>query len=315
MRSPSAWLVILVAAAAAAAVPSASAGVNEAEDFQLNSFTTGDQGAPAVAVGADGGYLVVWESAASAGSDADGSSVQVRFLPLVGQAGLAGWWRGDGDGTDSSGEDNDAAFEGAPAFVSGVVGLGLRLDGVDDALAVPDSVSLDLGDGDFSVTLWVKTGAQFPYLVDKMAVAPRTGFSTYLKDGNPGIILYSGEVGRQFNSTTFVADEDAHLVAITVERTSTTGGRIWVDGELSTIFDPTLASGPLANDAPLVIGRRGDALGGGGYLGGVVDDVRLCGRALGEAEVRYLAAARGGALFSDGLERGDTLSWSTVSAR
>jgi hypothetical protein len=51
-------------------------GMPLSADFQVNTYTTSLQGAPRVAAIAAGSFVVVWHSYGSAGSDADGSSVQ-----------------------------------------------------------------------------------------------------------------------------------------------------------------------------------------------------------------------------------------------
>ncbi len=60
-------------------------------EFQVNSYTTNSQRYPAVAVDSGGGFVVVWESLGSSGTDASGSSIQLqRFdaqgAPLAGES-------------------------------------------------------------------------------------------------------------------------------------------------------------------------------------------------------------------------------------
>jgi hypothetical protein len=62
----------------------AGGAVTETQDFQVNGFTPGNQANPAVAVGAGGNFLVVWDSEVSAGTDTDGSSIQGRLLAADG---------------------------------------------------------------------------------------------------------------------------------------------------------------------------------------------------------------------------------------
>jgi len=275
------------------------------EQFQVNSFTPLGQSQPAVAKG-----VAVWTSELSPGSDSSGSSILGRFLPRAATLSLLGWWQGEVDATDSSGLGNNGTLEGGLGFASGVSGRAFACDGVDDAVIVPDAASLDLGEGDFSVTYWVRTAGQYPILLDKRSANPCNGFMAYLQAGHPGLRICEPSGASQFTSSAFVADEDFHHVAVTVERASPTGGRIWVDGELVHTFDPTPRQGWLANEVPLTIGRQGDDFGGLGHLQGILDDVRLYGRALSEADVHALAAARGDSIFWDDLELGTTLSWS-----
>jgi len=69
-------------------------------------------------------------------------------LTSTAEADLVGWWGLDeGAGTtayDSSGNGNDASFEGSPAWVEdGKFGKALKFDGSSDYLAAPDSESLE----------------------------------------------------------------------------------------------------------------------------------------------------------------------------
>ena len=75
----------------------------------------------------------------------DGSTTEGRLITL--DPDLVGYWEmEEGVGTtlvDSSGRSNDAAISGAPAWISGVSGLGLDIDGDDYALVLDDP-SLDI---------------------------------------------------------------------------------------------------------------------------------------------------------------------------
>jgi len=74
----------------------ASDGTPLGDQFQVNTYTPSLQEDPAVAARADGGFVVVWESNGSAGSDADGYSIQgQRYTsdgsPLGGQFQVNGY--------------------------------------------------------------------------------------------------------------------------------------------------------------------------------------------------------------------------------
>jgi hypothetical protein len=59
-----------------------SAGAPQGGQFEINSYTTGSQLAPAAVPSPGGGFLVVWSSQGSPGTDASGSSIQARgFAP------------------------------------------------------------------------------------------------------------------------------------------------------------------------------------------------------------------------------------------
>ncbi len=63
-----------------------SDGSPQGGEFQVNTYTTGDQVAGGVAAEADGSFVVVWESQGSSGSDASGSSIQARRFSSSGTA-------------------------------------------------------------------------------------------------------------------------------------------------------------------------------------------------------------------------------------
>jgi hypothetical protein len=56
------------------------AGTAVGPEFQMNTYTTGDQKLPAVAADGAGKFVVAWESIGSAGTDTDSYSVQAQFV-------------------------------------------------------------------------------------------------------------------------------------------------------------------------------------------------------------------------------------------
>jgi hypothetical protein len=83
-------------------------------------------------------------------------------------------------------------------------------------------------------------------------------------------------------------DGQFHDVALTVERLSPTGGKLYVDGEVVLTFDPTKHAASLVNPAPLLIGGHADSTLNCGFQG-QIGDVRLYSRALSPAEVATIA--------------------------
>jgi hypothetical protein len=55
-----------------------------APEFQVNSYTTGNQANPAVAADASGSFVVAWSSPGSAGTDASGFGVQAQLYDAAG---------------------------------------------------------------------------------------------------------------------------------------------------------------------------------------------------------------------------------------
>ena len=77
--------------------------------------------------------------------------------------GLLGLWRLDENtgalAADSSGHGNTGTIEGsAPAWVAGKNGYAVDLPGTDERIDCGNASPLDrVGNGDFSVSLWVKS--------------------------------------------------------------------------------------------------------------------------------------------------------------
>jgi hypothetical protein len=101
-----------------------AAGNPVGAEFQVNTYTTSSQTYPAVAVDADGAFIVAWQSFGSAGGDTSYESIQARRYAL-----REAYWRleqGSGPALDSSGHGNTGAVTGAtytmdtPALPNGV---------------------------------------------------------------------------------------------------------------------------------------------------------------------------------------------------
>ncbi|MCP5111434.1 MAG: hypothetical protein GY953_11425, partial [bacterium] len=75
MTQPHRWICLAAVLCAAGGL---QVGRASADDVQLNTYTTGVQRWPSVALGATGDFVVVWNSAGSYGTDPAGDSIQAR---------------------------------------------------------------------------------------------------------------------------------------------------------------------------------------------------------------------------------------------
>lgn len=225
---------------------------------------------------------------------------------------MTAWWPLD-ETTGTTAADiasfptNGTHFNG-PTPVAGMVAGGLSFDGVNDYVEVADHPSLNFGQGDLSVDVWIKTSDKsgVKVILDKRVETSSSvqGYSLYLYNGMPGFQLADGpgspvcstsptSACTNYGSGAFVADGQWHHVAVTVGRTSPTGGRFYVDGVQVATFDPTVRPGSLTNANPLRLASRSSSISG--LLRGVLDEVELFSRALLPAEVAalYQASSQG----------------------
>jgi hypothetical protein len=93
----------------------ASDGTPLGDQFQVNAYTTSLQEDPAVAARSDGGFVVVWESAGSAGGDTDGYSIQGQRYASDGSP-LGGQFQVNGYATDNQ-NDSSVAMDADGDFV------------------------------------------------------------------------------------------------------------------------------------------------------------------------------------------------------
>jgi uncharacterized repeat protein (TIGR01451 family) len=230
-------------------------------------------------------------------------------------SGLTGWWPFDeltgpaaADISGSLPSDN-GSYVGAPTPSVGEVGKGLCFDGIHDYVDVPGRPKIDFGTGSFTLDLWVKTtaGQGVETMLDKRQSSPGLlkGYSLFLYNGLVGLQMADNS-GSSLSCGTSpsaactnwvapvgqVADGLWHLIAVTVNRGSTTGGTFYVDGRVVGTFDPTVRSLSLDNTSDLWIGAS-HAIAGSGveYFPGCLDEVEIAQRALQLNEIVAIYAA------------------------
>jgi hypothetical protein len=105
--------------------------------------------------------------------------------------GLVGHWKLQGDCRDSSGKGNDGVNHGVELAADGA-----RFNGIDASIEVPDSKSLALGTGDWSVAAWIHTEEKLDDvlgdILSKYDPDSRTGV-------NLGLMNYVGATSSQSN--------------------------------------------------------------------------------------------------------------------
>jgi Concanavalin A-like lectin/glucanases superfamily len=220
-------------------------------------------------------------------------------------SGVVAWWHADGDGADVMGL-SPATPVGAVGYAPGRFGQAFVLDGAS-YLQVPDNPRLDLADS-FTLDFWFEpttaNGWWFQGLVGKRdPVSGVTNFGVNFNESFLGL-------GPYYNDPTAVGGDDydqagSSFEAIREMPTPTPGTfhhfaavyrqasvdqvelRMFVDGTMvrARTIDGSLVR--TVNHQPLTLGA---SYPGSELFTGLLDEVRIFGRALSDSEVAALAS-------------------------
>lgn len=246
-----------------------------------------------------GEYAVVITNAA--GSVTSSNAVLTVLLPLTAPQGLVGWWRGESNVVDEfSGSIGSATNEAG--YGPGKVGTGFSFNGVAGRVIVPNSPTLNIGSNhNFSVEAWIQgqpTPGNYVGVAEIVSKAytpdssQSVGWSLFLSQGCLGFLMSQPPMFG-FNSSIWgssgpnLQDGLFHHVGVTVDRSSATGGKLYVDGSLVLVFDPTPESGDLSTDGPLYIGCHDNSTINSNFKG-IIDEVSIYNRALSSNEMALI---------------------------
>jgi hypothetical protein len=209
---------------------------------------------------------------------------------------------------------------GAVSVVSTPRGPAWSFDGKRAAILVTDSTALHFGSSqNFSITALIQPQANnnsfgVSSIVEKRQVsgiAAALGFSLHLEYGLLACQLAPtppthwhfvdftspkrfraawqgrkapGPVYRFISTTPSLTDGKFHHVALTLDRRSASGGKLYVDGMVVKKFDPTKIPGNLSNAQSLIIGNHPDSTLQCAFKG-LIQQVSIYRRAISAEEV------------------------------
>lgn len=200
---------------------------------------------------------------------------------------VAGWSFNENIGTtanDVSGNGNNAAFQDFPAWTTGKYNGGLRFDGANDYITVPNSPTINIAGNAMTLSMWINPqgggGDQVPFAKfwgDTMS-SPYYQYGVELAGGvtpNFYIGTTAGLVGAYMNSALAVG-QWSHLAIVF----NGTQAQFYVNGNL--ISSRPLTATITARDSALYMGadRRPTQ-----FFTGTLDDVRVYSRAESALEV------------------------------
>jgi hypothetical protein len=185
---------------------------------------------------------------------------------------LVGWWKLNGDTTDSSGKNNNGTNYGATP-ISGKLGGAMSFDGVSDYINIGNFLTSNLSEFTFSV--WIKTSS----LVRGVPLAWGYGYR-YFRIGVGGIIYFTvddSSSGAAFSETIVTDGEWHHIVGVGKSGDS----NIYIDG----VKEGNSTKNILWTGSRLIAGAMA---GGTASFNGSIDDVQIYNRALSSDEVASL---------------------------
>ncbi|MFN8643007.1 MAG: LamG-like jellyroll fold domain-containing protein [Candidatus Binatia bacterium] len=212
---------------------------------------------------------------------------------LTPPADMVAWWTGDQSTADLSGAGNHGAWFSLAqlkAYAPGMVGAAFSLPAQVEFVVASDRPSITLP-GNLSLDAWVRTtNAQHPAIVSKAHTG--AGYFLFLLQGRLGFAFTENIADYHVAPGPTLSDGLWHHVAVSIDRGSTSGGRLYADGALVLTFDPTVGAGVLP-PAPSTL-RIGQRFSSGQPFQGAIDEVEVFDRALSAAEVQALFSAGAG---------------------
>lgn len=234
---------------------------------------------------------------------------------VVPPAGMVAWWTFDEKAgqplVDRAGINNAGTGINNPLSMPAKVAGGLKFDGINNYVDVPNHAELNLGIGDFSFDAWIQTD-EVKYLSDLVDKRTTKGYLIYLVNGKLGFLLRD-ESTVNYNSPLFVADGKWHHIAITVARKDKKGIIFYLDGIPTQLGDPTLQPGNIDNTSLLRIGK--DLYSDSYNFKGILDEIELFKRVLRPEEVQALYAAGSAGKCKDVIPVCDCGKWGNLNIR
>jgi len=190
----------------------------------------------------------------------------------------------DGNVIDSSGQGVHGEEMGAPAYVAGVDGQAIQLNGIDDYV----NLVLDVPENGSTTAFWFNTSnpdCGLYSVVQNLLGGGGNDRNIYLADGDIGIRIWDTEIITAAGSQ--VADGQWHHVAHTFGD-DVGGQRLYIDGLLQA--SGTKAQSDFDWQERVHFGWTVDAVNA--FMEGMIDDARIYNRTLTPAEIAWLAGKR-----------------------
>lgn len=206
--------------------------------------------------------------------------------------GETGWWGFDNTGIDGSGKQHDASVNASYSVIAATGSHSVHFNGTTSYVSVTDHQDLDIGTGDFSVSLWFRRDpnatANLRILSKGAATDTSAGYCVYGSDTTVTFALSSGDASksRRYLTGTHLGTNVWNHLAVNVSRTGYMA--LYINGVKTDEKNISDWNGlDLSNAYDLNIGRNVSS----GNLNwfGRIDDVAVFQRLLSETEIGILS--------------------------
>lgn len=205
-------------------------------------------------------------------------------------ANMVGWWPGDNNADDISGNANDGTFIGGPTYVAGMVDDAFSFSpSGSDFVQVPDDPTLNFGLGSFSIDAWVNLQGSGAFTAPPRTIVKKMdgaggGYHLHLAGDHICYGLRSNTASDVSICTIYTVPTTGwHLIVWSVDR-GANETRLYIDGLFIDSFNITGFAGALTPTSDLEIGTSFD---------GLIDEVEVFDYAVGNAVASRLHGAGG----------------------
>ena len=242
--------------------------ITDAELLTLDNGATTE-----VLVGGGAGSAPVWTAATGSGAPVRATSPTLT-TPIL---------SGDLD----AGGNYAVQLQNIPDLASR--GPAYWFDGVDDYVSIADNANLDMDTNDFSLIVACQTSDATGNIAGKL-LGGGTGYLLSLINTNVlRVVIDDNTTELIWDGAIAINDGMHHVLGISVDRDSATGGNMYIDGVADTVKDVTTVQDTLANAKPFAIGIHPEGLTSNPLIGSVSRTL-LFNLALTAAEVKALSS-------------------------
>ena len=216
--------------------------------------------------------------------------------------GIAGWWRGESNALDSSGNNNNGVLTGGVTYTNGEVDQAFQLNGTSAYVLVPDPadrLNFDARSNNYTVAFWVNladVGSRQDFIIDRAYNNVPCSYDIYYDPGSGNRFIancWDGAVNVSVPSITTPAANTWYHVAATYNSPVI---KLYVNGipEVGTPLPGTSETIPanygstLNTDAARLIGRANIFGTQPNYTHGELDEVQVFNRALSDSEIKAI---------------------------